>query len=797
MKRTILSALLAVTLNCWGQSQWKVTHYDEDDGLPHNHVTQLTQDDHGFMWFATWNGLCRFDGYEFHTFKPKAGDGCHMSTDRIRDIAYDGKGNIVCRVDDNYFLFNLKTYRFEDADTTTKWHEVIKKKRRVTSIKNDSITAYTIPTMSRPQSFCLTDKQQNKWILGDNGIYKLSRLTSFSSRLDISHAEVKCMFREKNGRYWIATKSDKALRAYSRENILLGFLGGDGRLHSSYTPFTSAVYCMTQTADGTLWLGTKPDGIFRLRETNNNTFMVNHFVDNLPNGNIYNIREDHNGRMWVTTLGNGICYSDDAKTDSPHFTIPKNYPRNSGQRARFIHITRNGILLVATTDGLIESRIEKNTDTMTFHLYQRQPTSTDCLSSSATMDIVEDYRGRIYVSTESGGINWTDGTMLCGKGKAHFNHLSADANGLPSDVVLSMSTIGDSLLVVSNNQIVIIDSLHNVSVYDSHFFHTPYRFSDAHPLSLDGKHWIFGLQDGAFIIDKTKIYKSTYLPPIVLTSIAIQNGERNLAIDNLDTLTLLPDGRSLTLRFAALDYTSPERIKYAFRLHDNTLANDYIWNYIGHDRSVTLLDLKPGTYLLEIRSTNADGVWQTNIRHLVIIVEPTFLESTFGRIVILLFLLSVIGIIIYTLLYIRRIKHQQHETLEAYLALLNKEDTTEEDIAQQAKVNLNEEDEAFMRHLIEYTEHHLSDSDINVGDLASTLATSRSGLQRKMKHLLGITPQDFLREARIKHACLLLRNTSKSIAEVAYSCGFTDPKYFSRCFKNSIGQSPSEYKKLN
>ena len=164
---------------------------------------------------------------------------------------------------------------------------------------------------------------------------------------------------------------------------------------------------------------------------------------------------------------------------------------------------------------------------------------------------------------------------------------------------------------------------------------------------------------------------------------------------------------------------------------------------------------------------------------------------------ILLFLLSVIGIIIYTLLYIRRIKHQQHETLEAYLALLNKEDTTEEDIAQQAKVNLNEEDEAFMRHLIEYTEQHLSDSDINVGDLASTLATSRSGLQRKMKHLLGVTPQDFLREARIKHACLLLRNTSKSIAEVAYSCGFTDPKYFSRCFKNSIGQSPSEYKKLN
>jgi transcriptional regulator GlxA family with amidase domain len=99
-----------------------------------------------------------------------------------------------------------------------------------------------------------------------------------------------------------------------------------------------------------------------------------------------------------------------------------------------------------------------------------------------------------------------------------------------------------------------------------------------------------------------------------------------------------------------------------------------------------------------------------------------------------------------------------------------------------------------LERVMAFIEDHLSDSDVNVGDMAAAAATSRSGLQRKLKQAMGITPQDLLREARIKHASQLLTNTQKTIAEVAYACGFTDPKYFSRCFKQSTGQSPTEYK---
>ena len=58
--------LAGLTLTANAQPLCQVTVYDEEDGLPHGHVTQLLQDQQGFLWFATWNGLCRYDGYEFH-----------------------------------------------------------------------------------------------------------------------------------------------------------------------------------------------------------------------------------------------------------------------------------------------------------------------------------------------------------------------------------------------------------------------------------------------------------------------------------------------------------------------------------------------------------------------------------------------------------------------------------------------------------------------------------------------------------------------------------------------------------
>ena len=111
------------------------------------------------------------------------------------------------------------------------------------------------------------------------------------------------------------------------------------------------------------------------------------------------------------------------------------------------------------------------------------------------------------------------------------------------------------------------------------------------------------------------------------------------------------------------------------------------------------------------------------------------------------------------------------------------------------KPRINKEDELFMHRVMTFVEEHLADADINIGDMADAAHASRSGLNRKLKSILGITPLDLLREVRIKRACQLLEDGDLNISEVAYRYGFADPKYFSRCFKQTIGVSPTEYKK--
>jgi AraC-like DNA-binding protein len=323
-------------------------------------------------------------------------------------------------------------------------------------------------------------------------------------------------------------------------------------------------------------------------------------------------------------------------------------------------------------------------------------------------------------------------------------------------------------------------------------------------LELPDGRWLFGLQDGAFTVGAGMMHKSNYVPPIVLTGIDKQGKGIEYTVSHLKTIRLLPHERSLTIYFSALDYADPSSIAYAFKME-----SDEEWNYIGRNHSASFADLKPGTYQLQIRSTNSDGVWVDNVMTVEIIVEPTFLESALGRILITLLVLSIIVGIIYTYLYIRRIKRQQHETLKAYLALINsvEEKETNETFTDDKDQQQNEEtaiephaphlsadDEAFMARVMSFVESNISNEDANVIDMATAAATSKSGLNRKMKSLVGLTPADFLREARIKRACMLLTTTDISVSDIAYKCGFTDPKYFGKCFKSSIGKSPSDYR---
>jgi DNA-binding response OmpR family regulator/anti-sigma regulatory factor (Ser/Thr protein kinase) len=104
-------------------------------------------------------------------------------------------------------------------------------------------------------------------------------------------------------------------------------------------------------------------------------------------------------------------------------------------------------------------------------------------------------------------------------------------------------------------------------------------------------------------------------------------------------------------------------------------------------------------------------------------------------------------------------------------------------------------DEQFLDNAIKIIEEHLSQIDLDVNMLAYKLNMSKSSLYRKIKSMTDLSPRDFIRNIRLKHACIILKDKSINVSEVAYSVGFSDPKYFTACFKSEFNITPRDYQK--
>ncbi|MCB0554946.1 MAG: response regulator [Phaeodactylibacter sp.] len=105
------------------------------------------------------------------------------------------------------------------------------------------------------------------------------------------------------------------------------------------------------------------------------------------------------------------------------------------------------------------------------------------------------------------------------------------------------------------------------------------------------------------------------------------------------------------------------------------------------------------------------------------------------------------------------------------------------------------EEAAFIIQVREYLLQHLDDATLNVTALADTLAMSRSQLHRKITGLAGFTPVDLIRNVRLGEAKKMLKATDLQVAEIAYQCGYTDPGFFTRVFREQFGMTPTEYRR--
>ena len=103
--------------------------------------------------------------------------------------------------------------------------------------------------------------------------------------------------------------------------------------------------------------------------------------------------------------------------------------------------------------------------------------------------------------------------------------------------------------------------------------------------------------------------------------------------------------------------------------------------------------------------------------------------------------------------------------------------------------------DAFLAKLLDIMDKQMDNNTLTVDELVEEMNMGRTVFFNKMKSLTGLSPVEFIREMRIKRAAQLLEDRKYNITEVTYMVGMNDSRYFSKCFKNTYGVTPSEYRK--
>lgn len=797
-KRPLLFSLFVFYFVCAAlQAQdYSLRYYDESKGLSHHHSSRVLQDSTGMMWIATYNGLNRFDGYQFVTFKSEDDDEPNIASDRVRRILPANDNNLLCLIDDSVVLFNTHTCHFESVpaeDSETAKHVHIRSNPDLWKEKNQYTTLGNLRLKDILYNY--EDRQGNHWLIDEHGIYVATPVPTRG--VCVNTDEVRAMRQLSDGCILVSIRGAKQLAVYDSTMCLQGYVCPDGRVSRRPVSFGSQVYCIYESQDRqSLWMGCKPGGLIEVRGDKGQK-TVHHYPEVR---NVYDVVEDKEGNIWAATFGFGLWYRRHSATDTQpsEFTFVQG---TEGMRIRRLLVTEDNTLLAATGKGLLVVRDH----TMTLH--QREAGRKNSLSSSALM-CLSFFNGQLYIGTEGGGINRLVSKDIHAE-QLEFEHIT-QANGLGSDIVYEFLPWSDSeLLVQCNNALSILHTRKgNIINYGKSFFrfvgNKPFNLGEVQPVVLGDKLLIAPL-DGLLLVNKSELRPETELVRIALSSVTLED-QTNYAVDELTHLTLSPEERSLELAFAALDYRGTTDIQYQTRFYSSK-GKEKPWGAPTDVNKLLEQDLSPGEYIFEVRSTNALGQWQDNTRRLIITVTPTFWESTTGVALQIGFLLLVTIAITIQSTRIRYHRKQRQQTLSAYLDLqerylaisnrpsvVNGKQPEPQPSLEIIAPGYTSENEKFLNALRQFMEQNIANAEMTIDDLANVTHMSRSSLNRKMHELFNLSAKDFVQTARIKHACELLRATDMAAKEVAYACGFSDPRYFSKSFKASTGSTPTEYR---
>lgn len=379
MKRfSFILLLLTIFIEAFSQPKCYFEHYGTEDGLPQHTIMGILQDQKGFMWFSTWDGLCKFDGYTFRTYKIQQGDSYHMRSNRIDFITEDQYGNIWT------LPYDGVPHRFDPRT------ETFMGLRSIPEYKDFSFLATTILPMASGKVWLISDKMGCVCI--SDSTFKVELFNIDNKRIQAN--KVYTVYEDLDGISWILTNN--GLYSVSVEGLVNNIFSDKENPGSFYMQdFYSVEELDTEiwfgSDDGGVWVYTKGTGRFELLKTGSSS-------------SIRHIKSINDSQILLATESDGFYVRNRYSGVTKKYDI-SNLPE-----------MRNNEVLSCYVDKSQNIWFEMNDfGVYKFNLYTQQMRHFLMKTESAIMNvfppnyfIFEDKENRLWVHPRGGGFAYYD-----------------------------------------------------------------------------------------------------------------------------------------------------------------------------------------------------------------------------------------------------------------------------------------------------------------------------------------------------------------------------------------------------
>ncbi|HTX99775.1 MAG TPA: two-component regulator propeller domain-containing protein [Bacteroidota bacterium] len=393
-----------------------------EGGSSQNSVQTICQDSRGFLWFGSYHGLARYDGYRFVVFEHRAGDTSSLSQNSVRDIIEDRRGQLWVSTENGLNRFNRETEAF------TAWYA-------------DARDSNSLSSNSTRQ--LLEDSRGNIWIATDHGLNRLDLarntfvkfLHNPNDTASISSNNIQALFEDHEGKLWVGTDGGlDQLDPTTGKARHFRHRPADPRSLSD-----NRILCIEGDHKGNLWVGTEHGGLNRL-SPGSASFTRYLFDPSSPrtfrSQTVSSILEDRAGDLWIGTYGGGLERCIGEGTTFVDYQNDVNDPTSiSSDMISCLFQDRSGILYVGTDFGGVNKiDMRKNQ----FTLYLNDPKAPGGLTTGHVSAFCEDpasHGKSLWVGTWGGGLGLFD------RVKESFTCVRAnpsDPTTLSDDVVKSI-----------------------------------------------------------------------------------------------------------------------------------------------------------------------------------------------------------------------------------------------------------------------------------------------------------------------------------------------------------------------